>query len=171
MFHHCFLIASPFIIAILRSFLRALPVCFEWCGDGSRGRGGRVWLRSLRNCAKMQDCYPSKRATDQTKVLFHLSTPVGIVCTAKSFSKRVAVPATIPFVTPHKTNANLSRLFLPSEPRSRISGRSWPANPKRSTRPKILALLARNGHAESVAQCPLLGAKRKTCARIELFRF
>src|SRR5258705_13862299 len=56
----------------------------------------------------MQDCYPSKRATDQTKVLFHLSTPVGIVCTAKSFSKRVAVPATIPFVTPHKTNANLS---------------------------------------------------------------
>jgi hypothetical protein len=31
--------------------------------------------------------------------------------------------------------------------------------------------MARNGHAESVAQCPLLGAKRKTCARIELFRF
>jgi quinol monooxygenase YgiN len=30
---------------------------------------------------------------------------------------------------------------------------------------------ARNGHVESVAQCPLLGAKRKTCARIELFRF
>src|SRR6478736_2082546 len=32
-------------------------------------------------------------------------------------------------------------------------------------------LLARNGHVDSVAQCPLLGAKRKTCARIELFRF
>ena len=31
--------------------------------------------------------------------------------------------------------------------------------------------LARNGHADSVAQCPLLGAKQKTCARIELFRF
>jgi len=61
----------------------------------------------------MQDCYPSKRATNPTKVLFHLSTPVGIACTAKSLSKRVAVPATIPFVTPHKTNANLSRLFLP----------------------------------------------------------
>jgi len=28
-----------------------------------------------------------------------------------------------------------------------------------------------NGHADSVAQCPLLGAKRKTYARIELFRF
>src|SRR5712672_4600510 len=28
---------SPFIVAILRSFLRALPVCFEWWGDGSRG--------------------------------------------------------------------------------------------------------------------------------------
>jgi hypothetical protein len=27
------------------------------------------------------------------------------------------------------------------------------------------------GHADSVAQCPLSGAKRKTCARIELFRF
>src|SRR5258706_12268161 len=89
-FHHCFLIGSPFIIAILRSFLRALSVCFEWCGDGSRGRGGRVWLGSLGKCAKMQDCYPSKRATNQTRVLFHPSTPVGIVCTAKSFSKRVA---------------------------------------------------------------------------------
>jgi hypothetical protein len=32
-------------------------------------------------------------------------------------------------------------------------------------------LLARNGHADSVAQCPLLGAKQKTFARIELFRF
>src|SRR6266705_1990683 len=31
--------------------------------------------------------------------------------------------------------------------------------------------MARNGHADSVAQCPLLGAKRKTFARIELFRF
>jgi hypothetical protein len=28
-----------------------------------------------------------------------------------------------------------------------------------------------NGHADSVAQCPLSGAKRKTFARIELFRF
>src|SRR5258707_15242464 len=37
--------------------------------------------------------------------------------------------------------------------------------------PRLCRLLARNGHAESVAQCPLLGAKRKTCARIELFRF
>jgi hypothetical protein len=90
-FHHCFSIGSPFIVAILRSFLRALSVCFEWCGDGSRGDGGRVWLGRLRKCAKMQDCYPSKRATNQTKVLFHLSTRVGIACTAKSFSKRVAV--------------------------------------------------------------------------------
>jgi len=38
----------------------------------------------------------------------------------------VAVRATIPFVTPHKTNADPSRLFLPREPRSRMSGRSWP---------------------------------------------
>jgi hypothetical protein len=74
----------------------------------------------------MQDCYPGKRATNQTKVLFHLSTPVGMACTTKSFSEHVAVPATIPFVTPHKTNANLSRLFQLREPRSRISGRSWP---------------------------------------------
>ena len=28
-----------------------------------------------------------------------------------------------------------------------------------------------NGHADSVPQCPLSGAKQKTCARIELFRF
>jgi hypothetical protein len=33
----------------------------------------------------MQDCYPGKRATNQTKVLFHLSAPVGMACTAKSF--------------------------------------------------------------------------------------
>jgi hypothetical protein len=32
-------------------------------------------------------------------------------------------------------------------------------------------LMARNGHADSVAQCPLLGAKRKTFARFGLFRF
>jgi len=50
----------------------------------------------------MQDCYPGKRATNQIKALFHLSNLVGIACIAKSFSKRVAVPATIPFVTPHK---------------------------------------------------------------------
>src|SRR6478609_7151236 len=31
--------------------------------------------------------------------------------------------------------------------------------------------LARNGHVDSVAQCPLIGAKRKTFARVELFRF
>src|SRR5260370_26161855 len=30
---------------------------------------------------------------------------------------------------------------------------------------------ARNGHADRVAQCPFSGAKRKTFARIELFRF
>jgi hypothetical protein len=38
----------------------------------------------------------------------------------KAFSEHVAVPATIPFVTPHKTNANLSRLFQLREPRSGI---------------------------------------------------
>src|SRR5882757_9125996 len=64
-FHHCFSIGSPFIVAILRSFLRALSVCFEWCGGGSRGGGGRVWLGSLRKCGEMQDCYPSERATNQ----------------------------------------------------------------------------------------------------------
>jgi hypothetical protein len=53
----------------------------------------------------MQDCYPNKRATNQTKVLFHLSAPVGIACAAKSLSEHAAVPATIPFVTPRKTNA------------------------------------------------------------------
>jgi hypothetical protein len=31
--------------------------------------------------------------------------------------------------------------------------------------------MARNGHADCIAQCPLSGAKRKTFARIELFRF
>ena len=31
--------------------------------------------------------------------------------------------------------------------------------------------MAQNGHACSIAQCPLLGAKRKTYARVELFRF
>jgi hypothetical protein len=35
----------------------------------------------------MQDCYPSKRATNQTTVLFHLSAPVGTACTAKSRSE------------------------------------------------------------------------------------
>jgi hypothetical protein len=34
-----------------------------------------------------------------------------------------------------------------------------------------LPLMARNGHADRVAQCPLSGAKRKTYARIELFWF
>ena len=34
-----------------------------------------------------------------------------------------------------------------------------------------LPLLARNGHADHVARRPLSGAKRKTYARIELFRF
>ena len=101
-FHHCFSISSPFIVAILRRFLRAWSVCFEWCGDGSRGGGGRVWLGSLRKCGEMRDHYPSKRATNRTKTLFHLSTPVGIVFIAKGYSKRVAVPATIPLVTPHK---------------------------------------------------------------------
>jgi hypothetical protein len=43
----------------------------------------------------------------------------------EKLSKRAAVPATIPFVPP-QTNANPSRLFLPNEPRSRISDRSWP---------------------------------------------
>ena len=32
-----------------------------------------------------------------------------------------------------------------------------------------LPLLARNGHADSVPQCPLSGAKLKTFALIELF--
>ena len=36
---------------------------------------------------------------------------------------------------------------------------------------ELSSLMARNGHADSVAQCPLSGAKRKTFARIELFRF
>ena len=31
--------------------------------------------------------------------------------------------------------------------------------------------LAQLGHAAVVALCPLLGAERKTCARVELFRF
>jgi hypothetical protein len=40
-------------------------------------------------------------------MLFHLSPPVGIAFIAKGFSKRVAVPATIPLVTPH----NPTRIF------------------------------------------------------------
>jgi SAM-dependent methyltransferase len=32
-------------------------------------------------------------------------------------------------------------------------------------------LLARNGHADRIAQCPLSGAKQKTYTRIELFSF
>src|ERR1700722_7877569 len=31
--------------------------------------------------------------------------------------------------------------------------------------------LARSGHADCSARCPLPGANRKTCARVELFRF
>jgi hypothetical protein len=102
LFHHCFSISSPFILAILLNFLRALSVCFERWGDGSRGGTRRFWLGSLRKCCEMQDCYPSKRATNRTKMLFHLSTPVGIAFIAKGFSKRVAVPAAIPLVTAHK---------------------------------------------------------------------
>jgi hypothetical protein len=63
-------------------------------------------------------------------------------------------------VIPHKANANRSRLFLPvslGQEFQPARGRS--ANPKRSTTPKILALLARNGHAGSIAQCPHLGGK------------
>jgi len=82
-FHHCFSISSPFIGAILGSFLRALPVCLEWCGDGGRGGGGGVWLGGLRQCGEMQDYYPSNRATNRTEILFHLSTPVGIAFIAK----------------------------------------------------------------------------------------
>jgi hypothetical protein len=64
-------------------------------------------LHSFRKRAAMQHCYSCKRATDQTKVRFHLSTPVGIAFTANSFSKRVAAPVTIPA----RTNSNFSRLF------------------------------------------------------------
>jgi hypothetical protein len=39
------------------------------------------------------------------------------------------------------------------------------ANPE--SRPHV----ARKGHADCVAQCPLSGAKRKSYALIELFRF
>src|SRR5260370_5690741 len=57
------------------SFVRLFLMVRRW----QQGGGGRVWLGSLRKCAKMQDCYPSKRATNhQTKVLFHLSNPAGI---------------------------------------------------------------------------------------------
>ena len=77
-FHHCFLIGSPFSLAILHNSLRALSVCFECCGRGGRGAGGGRWRAGFRKCTALQDCYPSKRATDQAKVLFHLSTPVGI---------------------------------------------------------------------------------------------
>jgi hypothetical protein len=32
-------------------------------------------------------------------------------------------------------------------------------------------VMARNGHADCIARCPLSGAKRKTYPRSELFRF
>jgi hypothetical protein len=134
-FHHFFLIGSPFIVAILHGFLRALSVWLEWCGDGRRGGGGRGRLGRLRKCTKMQDCYPSKRVTNQTKVPFHLSAPVGIACIAKSLSEDAAVLATIPFVTPHKTNADLSRRFQLRDP-----GHEFQAVRGRP-------LLARSGHS------------------------
>src|SRR5258706_4095590 len=52
------------------------------------------------------------------------------------------------------------------------SRRPFSPAPTRSLNRKTpLPLVARNGHADHVARRPLSGAKRKTYARIELFRF
>jgi len=123
-FHHFFLIGSPFIVAILRGFLRALSVRFEWCGDGSR-RGG-VWLGRLRICTKMRDCDPGKRATKQTNVLFHLSAPWHGLYREEPFLN--TRPCLQPFHSWPRTKPmrNPSRRFQLREPRSGISSRAWP---------------------------------------------
>lgn len=66
------------------SFVRLFLVVRRW----QQGGGGRVWLGGLRKCAKMQDCYPGKRATNHQTMLFHLPTPIGIGCVAKKWSIR-----------------------------------------------------------------------------------
>ena len=114
-FRHCFLISSPFIVAILRGFLRASSVCFERCGDGSRG--GRVWLGILRTCGEVQGCQPSKRATNETKMIFHLSNPVAWLVLRRAFLKACPFHSRSP-----QTNTKLSRLFLPRETPLKISG-------------------------------------------------
>ena len=70
--------------------------------------------------------YPGKHATNQTEVLFHCLPPLAQLVLAKSSSKSVPLPATISIHRCAQTNANFSRLFLATEPRSGISGRSWP---------------------------------------------
>src|SRR5262249_56026017 len=80
---HCLLIGCRFRLAILQNCLRALSVCLEWCGQG--GGGGRVWRASFSKFTALQDCYPGKRATDQTKVLFHLSTPLALLVLRRTF--------------------------------------------------------------------------------------
>ena len=96
-FHHPFLIGHPFIFALFHKFFGTRCVC-EWCG------GGRTRPGSLRKCGEMLDCYSCQYTTNEAKVIFHLWRRL------QSFQSHP------------KTNENLCRLFLPVEPRSRISG-------------------------------------------------
>jgi hypothetical protein len=99
-FHHRFSISSPFIFALFHNFSGAWSVC-EWCGGGSRGGAGRIRLGSLRKCGEMLDCYSCQRTTNQAKVIFHLSPPVGEPVSLGASLVRLALPATVLFVT-HK---------------------------------------------------------------------
>src|SRR5258708_18303681 len=117
----------------------------------------------------MMDYYPGKRATNQTEVLFHFLPPLAQFVIANSFSKGVPLPATISIHGCAQTNANFSRLFLATEPRSGISGRSWPLGTELPRVDQVIVrrrLLARNGHCGALAGCPLSECKAEnTCSR------
>src|SRR5258708_38438508 len=68
---------------------------------------------------------------------------------------------------PRLTAVNLCRLFRRRAPNASAVSKIFVRHPKRT----FATVSARNGHADSVPRCPLSGAKQKTCARIELFRF
>jgi hypothetical protein len=133
-FHHPFLIGHPFIFALFHKFFGTRCVC-EWCG------GGRSPPGSLRKCGEMLDCYSCQHTTNEAKVIFHLWRRL------QSFQSHP------------KTNENLCRLFLPVEPRSRISG-----GPAGQLSPSDE--LRRLHDARDVCVCPMLSKKSQTVKRL-----